>query len=159
MTEARNTFDIAKEFVSKLNADKFDFSKPENSDQQKIIHDLLNDVDIFEKARKERQNEALSQELFGNTNRIRHPMKYSMTDATSNLLKLMRLAKINKLYTEHDEENNPTIKSLRNLNSKLINQKDQLQNVVNKIFEEYPRIKEKYKPLLGTIKIEEGKIE
>lgn len=67
-------------------------------------------------------------------------------------------AKMNKLF--FDKKESPELTNMKNLNSILTTQKNQLQTVLDKIFEEYPVIREKYKPLLkSNIVKEEGRVE
>jgi hypothetical protein len=161
MTESLSPQEKAREFVRKLNNDEYDFAKAENADQQKTLDSLANAANAFEVAERDFKSVDLTLEKVLLQGGYRgDARKYNYDMAVSNLNRFIKVAKINKLYSERSQKvTKEELENMKNLNTKLVTQKTQLQTVIDKIFNEYPKIKEKYETFLTSVKIEEGKIE
>lgn len=158
MTEWSDKIERLNSFVKKFNDNRFVYPKNLNSDQQEILKDLVNAVDSFENAYEERKPR---DPIFDRLLNSRNPrvFKYNYDTAVSNLSKLIKIAEISGLLIDPEKEDPPAIKTLKDLNTKLINQENQLRTVLDDIFEKYPKIKENYQPLLGNVRVEEGKVD
>lgn len=147
------------EFIQKFDNDELDFAEVKNESQQNILDNLAKAVTAFKVSSTDLES-TYHPELDGLfrrsvEDRLNIHTNYNM--ALSNLHKLIITAKMNKLFFNKKES--PELTNMKNLNSKLVIQKNQMQTILDKIFEEYPKIKEKYQKMLNIIKIEEGKVE
>ncbi len=157
MTDSLSTVEKAREFVRKLNNDEYEFAKAENPDQQKALDSLASAANAFEVAERDLYFPNTLEKILQEGGTSPH---YNYDMALSNLNKFIKIAKINNLYSERSQKNlKEELENMKNLNTKIVSQKAQLQTVLDKIFEEYPKIKEKYEKALKSVKVEEGKVD
>lgn len=148
-----------KIFVRQFKNDELDFTKAENDDQQRILTGIISAMDDFERAESDLEfsKTEIGKIVGYQTGEDIGTISEDYGEALRHLSRFIKLAKINKLFSKKGEP--PELINMKNLNSKLISQKDQLQKVLDMIFEEYPKIKEKYEKILKSVKVEEGKVE
>lgn len=160
MTDSKTILQTVEKFIQQFDNDELDFAEAKNESQQNTLDSLAKAITAFKVSSKDLKsvNSELDISLFKRSMEDRTRIRSNYSMALSNLSQLIIKAKMNKLF--FDKKESPELTNMKNLNSILTTQKNQLQTVLDKIFEEYPVIREKYKPLLkSNIVKEEGRVE
>ena len=158
MTVPNSTIQRVRAFVKKYNNNQLEWKKDLNSNQQEILKALVNAVDLFEMAEEERKPTTSIYKITILDREV-HNYKYSLTITASNLNKLIKMAEINEMYIDLTKEDSPELKNMKRLNGVLASQNNQLKKILEQIFNEYTAIRQKFEPMLNSIKIEESKVE